>query len=104
MPYKLVVYVKPHESAEELNESVKDPNVDLVYRGLPSFPVRLGYNTEYQKNVKPVEVQSVVVFEMVGEKLDAAQRVFLDHLASSLIPRHLHLLAATHPCFSPYTA
>lgn len=27
MPYKLVVYVKPHESAEELNESVKDPNL-----------------------------------------------------------------------------
>lgn len=92
--HKLMVYVKPYENSEDpdksneetnkstkdLVKSIKDRNVDLVYRGLPSFPVRLGYDPEFKENAKPVDVQSVVVFEVVGAKLNDAQKSFLDHL------------------------
>jgi hypothetical protein len=75
-----MVYVKPHESTEETNKSTKDPNVDLVYRGIPAKEVALGYKREPEKDVRPVEVQAVVIFEMVGDSLDDAQKSFLDHL------------------------
>ena len=81
MPHTLKVIVKPHPSSEVSGRDSKDPNVNLVYNGLPARLVGGHFSGETQeKTVQPEKVQLVVVFKMIGSKPDDAQRAFLDHL------------------------
>lgn len=74
MLFTLKVIVQPLESTEE------DRNIYLVRRGFPISNINRGFNTESRMDSEFQEVQQVVVFGLEINKLQSAQKEYLEHL------------------------